>query len=355
MIGGITGAVLSAGGKGKALKEMRETAPDYEKVALDVKQAYKALEDAGIQYSDNSYKSFAMKTAHELNKRGFRPRDGDPISGDIKDILGRMNKPNDYAELESLRRRLGNLPTNASKQDRAHATFLKRQLDEFMDNAANVVSTKNIPKDQIAALYKSTRELASRKIKADKIDEMNEGRIGYLGGEESAMRNQFGSYLRNKDKRRGLTTVEKQSFGKVVSREGVENAAHLAGSRAGQLIGGGTSAVVGGAVGSVIPGVGTAIGALAGPAINFGITTALRNIMRKSTDKKVQDAIKTVLAGKNAQEVATAAENLAKRDSNIRKLLATEGAFGSLSGKEPVFFTDSKGRNYGRNGLLLTP
>lgn len=312
------------------LKAMRETAPSYDKVKGDTDAAYKMLREAGIQYNGNAYKSFAMKTAHELRNRGWRPRDGDVIGSDIKEILSRMNKPNDYAEMESLRKSLGNLPVNASKQDRAHAAFLKERLDQFMDNADNVVSSKNIPKNEIASRYKFAREMASRKIKADQINTMNENRAGYLGGDESAMRNQFGSYLRNPSKRRGLSPAEKSAFGKVVRREGVEGAVHTMGSRIGQ-IGGGAGAMAAGSLlgGSVLPGVGHVLGAVAGPVMNYTGTSIMRKIMEKVTDKKVREALQTVLAGKKAQTAAFTASQKAQLSARVQEAIALMNAANS--------------------------
>lgn len=309
------------------LKAMRENAPSYDEVKGATDEAYKMLRDAGIQYSGNAYKSFAMKAAHELRNRGWRPRDGDVIGSDIKEILSRMNKPNDYAEMESLRRSLGNLPTNASKADRGHAAFLKKKLDEFMDNADNVTSSKNIPKEDISRLYKMSREMASRKIKADQINTMNENRAGYLGGDESAMRNQFGSYLRNPSKRSGLSPAEKSAFGKVVRREGVEGAAHTMGSRMGQIVGGGSSSAIGAMLGgSILPGVGHAVGAVAGPVVNYAGTSIMRSIMEKVTDKKVREALQTVLAGKKAQTAAFTASQKAQLSARVQEAIALMNA-----------------------------
>lgn len=317
------------------LKAMREKAPSYDEVKGATDEAYKMLRDAGIQYSGNAYKSFAMKTAHELRNRGWRPRDGDTIGSDIKEILSRMNKPNDYAEMESLRKSLGNLPTNASKADRAHASFLKEKLDQFMDNADNVVSSKNIPKKDITRLYKMSREMASRKIKADQINTMNEGRIGYLSGDESAMRNQFGSYLRNPNKRRGLSPAEKSAFGKVVRREGVEGAAHNMGSRMGQIVGGGSSSAIGAMLGgSILPGIGHAVGAVAGPVVNYAGTSIMRRIMEKVTDKKVKEALQTVLAGKKAQTAAFTASQKAQLSARVQEAIALMNA--ARSGDVPA-------------------
>jgi hypothetical protein len=120
---------------------------------------------------------------------------------------------------------------------------------------------------------------------------------------------------------------------KVLHREGALNVAHTAGGRIGNL---------------AVAGVGTAVGGIPGAVAGISGSLAARKGMEIYTKKAIDDALKTVLAGRGAQSKARHAAQTNKAKAKLRRLLAVEPALqqgrGALLG-EPVVI-DAKGNQY---------
>lgn len=322
--GALAGGVAAMGGRGSAMKQLRKDAPDLATRGQQTDAAFARLREAGIQYDDNAYRSFVMKTVAAVRKHGWRPRDGDPITGDLQEIVGRLGKPNDFAEMENLRQFVGNLPKTASNTDMARSGIIKDALSDFIDNG-KVISTKGIDPASIAAMTKEARELGRSNILGKKIAKMGDKSEWYLGGEESGLRNQVASFGKEQGKR--LTPTERDAFQKVVRREGALNVLHTTGSRLGQA----ALATAGFALGDVSGGLGA-----------LGLHYGARKASEAITKKAVKEAMATVLAGRPAQAQAMKAGDKAKVEAMTRLLLAMEEA----SRRELPFMTDSKGNEY---------
>lgn len=302
MAGALVGGVAAAGRGGNAMKEMRKAAPNLEEVGSQTNAAYGKLRDAGIQFDENAYKSFATKVAIKLREHGWRPRDGDPITGDLREIAKRIGKPNDWAEMENLRQYVGNLPTNSSPKDFARAGIIKDALSDFIDNG-KVISTKGIDPKTIATLTSEARELGRKNIIGKKIAKMTDKSEWYLGGEESGLRNQVASF----GKKQTLEPAEKAAFQKVVRREGILNALNSTGSRMGQI---------------VLGGAGLATGGVPGAMATMAAHLVARKGSEAITKKAVKDALATVLAGRPAQKAAMGADKLTAKEIMARRLIA---------------------------------
>lgn len=301
----LAGGLASAGGRGPAMKQLRNNADDLATVRQKKDVAYARLDDAGIQYDPNAYRSFAMKTLNAVRKHGWRPRNGDPITGDLNEILKRLDKPNDFAEMENLRGFVGNLPKNASDTDFARANIIKSALSDFIDNG-KVISTKGIDPASIAAMTKEARELGRRNIIGKQIAKMGDKSEWYLGGEESGLRNQVSSF--GKQQGKSLTPAEHQAFKKVVRREGVLSGLNTMGSKLGQ---------------AALATAGFALGDVSGGAGALGLHYGARKLSEAKTRKAINDALKTVLAGRPAQKAAMKAGDKEKFEALVRALLAT--------------------------------
>lgn len=303
--GALAGGLAAAGRGGGPMKHLRQNADDLATVGTKTDAAYARLRDAGIQYDQNSYRSFAMKTLNALRKHGWRPRDGDPITSDLKEILGRLDKPNDFAEMENLRQFVGNLPKTASDTDFARSHIIKDALSDFIDNG-KVISTKGIDPASIAAMTKEARELGRRNILGKQIAKMGDKSEWYLGGKESGLRNQTASFGRQQGK--SLTPVERDAFKKVVRREGVLSGLNTMGSKLGQ---------------AALATAGFALGDISGGAGALGLHYGARKLSEATTRKAINDALKTVLAGRPAQKAAMKAGDKEKFEALVRTLLAT--------------------------------
>lgn len=309
-------ALLAGGGaatlgKGQnPIKKMQTNAPTAADVSSATNAAYKKIQDAGVIVEPGAYKSFALKTQAELRKRGLLPEDSGPIADDLKKIMARTNKVNGWTEIDSMRKGVGNLPKTASDTDFANAKIIKSGMDKLLASGA-ARSTRGVPQKDIAPMILTARELGRRNIIAKQIADMEGKRAGYLGGDESAMRNQFGSYLKGKN-RHSLTKAEREAFEAVVRREGAANLLHSAGSR-----------LVSAGVAAAPFTFGTS---LLGSALGGAAHLGARALSGKMTKNAVDRARQTVLAGKGAQAKAMSASKKQLHDMIVRALLATEAA-----------------------------
>lgn len=311
LAGALGGGLVAAGRGGNAAKQMRKAAPDLQTVGRQTDAAYQRLRGAGIQFDDNAYRSFAMTVVDKLRKHGWRPRDGDPISGDLKEIVARVGKPNNWDEIENLRQFVGNLPTNASAKDFARAGIIRDELDKLVDSG-KLISTKGLDPAIVGTMAKQARELGRKNIIGKKIAKMQDKSEWYLGGEESGLRNQVASF----GKKQSLEPAEKAAFQKVVKREGILNALNSTGSRMGQIVLGGAGLATGGVPGAIA-------------------TMAAHLVARKGseaiTKKALKDAMATVLAGRPAQKAAMNADKLTAREIMARRLIAGTSGQGSAA------------------------
>lgn len=286
LAGGLLGGAAVATPRRTALKQMREAAPSLEKVGAQTDAAYARLREAGIQFDPNSYRSFAMRVMNKLQKHGWRPRDGDPISSDIQEIQGLVGKPVNWDEAENLRQFVGNLPKTASNKDFARAAIIRDELDAFISHG-KVISTKGLDPAIIGTLTKQARELGRRNILGKQINKMGDKSEWYLAGDESGLKNQVSSF--GKREGRSLQPAESAALKKVIRKEGVNNLLSTTGGRLGQLVLGAAAFPTGG---------------LLGTGAALGTHLVARKISEAKTQKAIKEALKTVLAGRAAQKKA---------------------------------------------------
>ncbi len=94
-------------------------------------------------------------------------------------------------------------------------------------------------------------------------------------------------------------------------------------------------------------GGGFVLGGPLGAAAGMVGNVAVRKATELSTKKAVENALKTVLAGKKAQTTATALDRKALSEKIVRALLATDSA--RRSAQQP-FLTDAQGNSYAYPG-----
>lgn len=335
MGGALAGGVASAGSGRGPIKQMVKNAPSVQAVQSQKNTLYKALENAGVKYDANAYGQWASTLEQQLMKEGLDPTLHPQATAVLKRVLDDVGNSPDFVKMETLRKVAGEATrgsATASAADINRAGVILREIDNFFGGAP-LISNGSIPANQVQSTAQKARELARRNIVAREIQEMDRKSQFYVSGSESGQRNQFANYLRS-SKGKGLTPAETGAFNKVVRREGVENVLHNTGSRLAQI------GTMGAGVLSM-PATG-ALGPLVSGAAILGNIGA-RKVMEKVTDKRVRDALATVLAGKTAQTGALSASKSAKQDALIRALLATDSGRRSA---QPPFLTDAMGREY---------
>jgi len=340
-----TGIPLSVGGKAKPLAEMRESAPTLEKVAATADAQYKKLDQAKVIYDPKAYKGAAMKIVSDLRKHGYTPQAGGEVVGlenRVKDLMGK-GKIAGWTEIDSILKDAKKIGRSmADETTKARANIIIRHL-EGLTKSDKTISLKGMTNAEKNATIDTARDFARREILTKKVDEMKRKMPGYLSGDESASRNQFGAYLRSPDSK-GLSPAEQAAFQKVVRREGPLNAAHNAGSRLGQIASSQGGGLLGGLMGSAFGPAGTAAGYLAGNAVGVGTNIAVRKFMDKITEKAVDDAMKTILAGRKAQGIATSEKAKESLRAGVRASLTSEAA--SRPVREDWLVQDAVGNTY---------
>lgn len=322
------GLPVAGGGKTNALKTMRENAPSFEEVAAQKKASYKTVDNAGIAYDGNAYKGAAMRIKSNLSKAGWDKMTGNHEIAALVNSIDDLLKPRKVASWTRVDSILKNakkiMRSGADDTTKTHAGIIVDKLEALV-SSGNFKSKSGISKEQVNQTVSTARELARREILAKEINEMKRRLPGYLVGDEGAYRNQFGAYIRSPEGA-SLKPLERDAFAKVVRREGPLNVAHTMGSRWGQIAGGSTGSVIGGLAGSAFGPIGSVIGAGAGGLANMGIQTGFRKFMDKISEKAVEDALKTVLAGREAQGIATSQAQKEKLRATIRAALTAEAA-----------------------------
>jgi hypothetical protein len=141
-----------------------------------------------------------------------------------------------------------------------------------------------------------------------------------------------------------LKPAEREAFSRVVRREGPLNIANSMSSRLGTIAGGTGGMGVGALMGSTFGPIGTGIGAFLGPTVTASSQLAFRKIMERVTEKAVDDALKTILAGRAAQGKAMKAEQIEDLKRIVRAALISEAATNPV--EENWFLQDANGQQY---------
>jgi hypothetical protein len=340
-----SGLPIALGGKGAALQEMRSKAPTKEAVSDLVDEAYKKVDDAGIMFDPVSTRRAVSGIRAGLSERGLEAVGDGPAARLYKrvDNLLKGKASRSWANVDRiLKEGKEVLRSGADATVKGDVAVIVDNLEKLV-KSGKITSTSGLSRDEINSTIDAARELARRNILAREIETMKGRMPGYLAGEESAFRNQFGAYLKSPEGR-SLKPAEKEAFSRVVSREGPLGIAHSMSSRLGQIAGSTGGMGVGALTGSTLGPIGTVGGALLGAGITAGTQTAFRKVMERVTEKAVDDALKTVLAGRAAQGEAMKKEQIEDLRRIVRAALISEAATNPV--EENWFLQDANGQQY---------
>lgn len=309
-------------------KQMLKDAPSRETVAADTKAAYDAVDKAGIVYDPNAYKGAAMKIKADLAKKGWDTLQG----GQVAPLMNRVNgmlkarAVADWTKVDGILKDAKTiLRSPADETTKMHVGIIVNQLEDLVKNGKIITRKGGMTRPQINDTIDTARELARRNIMARDIEKMKNKSEWYLSGPESGLRNQFKSYG---SKATGLSDAEEAAFKSVVNREGFMNVAHQAGSRIVQPILAAAGFGFGGPFGAIAAVVGS---------------QSARKFMEVYTKSGVDKALKTVLAGRSAQEKAVVLDAIGRVNGRAQALL---GANSARQGAQVPFLTDANGQQY---------
>lgn len=306
---GIGASILTAGrgnaGTKKMLKNVGKSDEAYAKLETQVNDAYNKLRSAGIKYDTYSVDA-AIRDATSLR---INPNLAPKAAGLREEFEKFLGKGMDFQDLDELERiATGIMRSGADPTEKMFTGRILDKIKEVRERGA-LITNGTIPAGDVNALVGEAKELARRRIIARDINQMKDKSEWYVSGDESGIRNRFASY--GKKSGQNLTDAEKDAFKSVVRREGALNVGHMLGSRF-------TTGVLGGAgiaSGAVIPAIAGIIG-----------TQAARKFMEVYTKRGVDRAMKTVLAGRSAQEKAAVMDAISKWQARTRAALSSAAA-----------------------------
>lgn len=281
VLGGAVGALAPAIGGGvqrlaqsqanrRAIANAARGAPTSAELRAAGNQAYRAVDDAGVQIRPESFNRARQDIVEALRANtGFDELPGPgsltPGSARTVQIMGEASErmaqePTaalPFRSLDQIRRQAGGAAANFSNPtDQKAATEIISQLDDFV--------TRLGPDDAIAGDVEAlktalprAREVWGQMSRSQMLDDAMEQSENYLSGGSSAIRNQFARILRNDKLSRGFSDAEKAAMQRVTKGTMPEQILNLLGGGLGQLAQMGAGFNIGGFPGAAA-GMGTA-------------------------------------------------------------------------------------------------
>jgi hypothetical protein len=302
--GGIVGGVAAAGRGSGAAKAMQEAAPDLATVTARKSTLYKQLENSGVKFDSYGYQNFANRVTQTLQREAFDPDLQPKTAVLLKRINGLSGQSPTFQELDNLRKMAGNILRGGGEiDDKQFASKIMSEIDNFFDNGAVMSTNPQFPANRVNATVKEARELSRRTALARDINAMDRKSPYFQGGIE----NEFRKYMRSRRGER-LTDAEKDAFDAVALRETLSD---YASNKAGPITGG----VVGGFGGGPV-------GALAGAGLTAAGQAVIKKIAEAASAKQVDAALKTVLAGRGAQNKMLQDAAIDAANNRLRAIIA---------------------------------
>ncbi|WP_417240595.1 hypothetical protein [Celeribacter halophilus] len=333
-IGGVAGAVVPAVGatvqRGldgraarKAIHQAAKNAPTTEALRAQAKQAYQAVDDAGLQIKPESFEKTRQRITQMLrDNTGF---DELPGPGSLTPHAARASQVMQEASqqmaqeptaalpfkaLDQMRRQAGAAAGNfTNKADQRAGMEIIKGLDDFVQRLGPDDVAAGDAKALQGALPKA-RELWSRMSRSETIENAMEAGENYKSGSSSGIRNQFARILRSPKLSKGFTEAEKAAMRRVVNGSTSERLLNLLGGGLGQLGQIGVGAGVGG-----VPGA--ALGAMTGAVARKG---------SEAVSRKNAELVRALIANGGLETLPTASDGPRKLvESMLRRGAAESG------------------------------
>lgn len=305
---GILAGVVAAGRGNAGTKEMLKTVGKsdeaYAKVEAATNEAYNRLRNAGIRYAAHA----VDQSINDVAQLRINPQLA-PDSAGLRDTFSQhLGKGMDFQDLDEMEQLATGIlrDHNAKPADKFFTSAILKKIKDIRESGA-IATNGSVPANEVNSLVREAKDLARSRIIARDIGKMKNKSEWYLSGPESGLRNQFKSY--GQKNFQNLSKAEEAAFKSVVNREGALNIAHSVGSRMGATVMGAAGLYTGQIIPALVGMVGSA---------------AARKIMEMYTKAGVDKAIKTVLAGRSAQEKAAVRDLLAKYEAQARLAITAD-------------------------------
>jgi hypothetical protein len=305
---GLGGALFTAGKGNAGTKQLlRDVGPSelaYPQLEGKVNNAYAQLRGAGIKYDANA----VDQAIQDVSTLRINPQLAPQASG-LRDSFAEFaGKGMDFQDLDEMEQIATGIMRNhmTMPADKKFVGDILTKIKDVRQNGA-VATNGSIAAGDVNGAIANAKELARSRIIARDINKMKDKSEWYLSGPESGLRNQFKNY--GKKNGQNLTDSEERAFKSVMNREGLLNPLHNAGSRMGQIAMGSAGL----ALGMPVQGLVAAIG-----------SNAARRFMEAYTKKGVENAIRTVLAGRDAQKQAAVRDLISKYEAAARTAISAD-------------------------------
>lgn len=322
-VGALVGGLAAAERGNVGTKAMLKDAPTYAEVEAAANVAYQKLRNAGVKYDANA----VDQAINDVSKLRINPQLSPDASGLRDTFAQHLGKGMDFQDLDEMEQLATGIlrDHNAKPADKFFTAAILKKIKDIRQSGA-IATNGTVPANEVNALIAEAKDLGRRRIIGRDINKMKDKAEWYLSGPESGLRNQFKNY--GSKNYQNLTPSEEAAFKAVVNREGAMNVAHQVGSRFVQPFAAAAGFGVGGPWGAVASVLGT---------------QAARKFMEVYTKSGVETAIKTVLAGKNAQQRAAVLDALGRGQKRAQVLLTAETA---RQNNQIPFLTDANGQQY---------
>lgn len=310
-----------------------DAAPSTGALKTASSEIYDALEKSGVKIKQNAVGSLSSDISSMLKSEGYNAK-LHPRIGAVLDEFDAASKGGDItvSNMETLRRVAQNAAKSLDASESRLGGMMLEKIDEFFEGIPAGAFTNS---ESAGQALKQARSLWSSARKSEMIQEAIEKAGMQASGLENGIRVQFRQILSNKKKMRGVTEEEKKAMLRVVNGTGFGNVLRQLGKfgfnegQAGRMLLSTIGMGGGAAAGSAAGPVGSAIGAIAVPAIGQVAMKAAQNITKQNA--QLADAI--TRAGKNGKQIAMAymrAVPKEKRDVNELAGLLLKGDASTL-------------------------
>lgn len=273
VVGSAAGKIANKAISNRAMNKALQNAPSTDELKIAARAADDAIDftvpaekvRSKTQEVMSKLDELGIDKADMLSRPGYTPMT--PMSNSLRDLMESVQGPLDYAALKTLRRQGANAAASSIPTDRKAGMIVKEAADDLIEFAG--------------ADNKTVNALWQKMYKSQMMEDIFDSTDGYLAGDTSAIRNQFGRILKNKRLRSQFTEQEQNMMSKVVSGTASEKLIRALGSGLGQYL----SPIVGASVGSPGGVSGMLIGGIGGSAISSGARKVADKITLKNAEK----------------------------------------------------------------------
>jgi hypothetical protein len=308
-VAGVAASLLAAGrggaGTAEMLKGVGKSDKAYAKLEREVNDAYTRLRAAGVKYDANA----VDQAISDVSQLRINPNLAPKAAGLREEFNKFSGQGMDFEDLDEMEKIATGIMR--STPDATDKMFTAKILDKIKEvrERGTFITNGTVPANELNPLISRAKELARRRIIARDVNKMKDKSEWYVSGDESGLRNRFASY--GKKNSQNLSDLEEEAFKAVVRREGVLSPLHTYGSRLNQIFLGGAGTIAGFPVETLIGIVGSNLA---------------RRFMEAYTKRGVDNALKTVLAGRSAQEKAAIRNAVSKWEARARAALSSSAA-----------------------------